>query len=880
MSDRFDRWFRPEEFARRQIDDEIAAHLAARHAHLVAQGFGDEEARLEAIRRFGDVRTARAALLERARARHRRIAWRDRLEQVRQDFRFVWRGLWRQPAFTLGVTVTLALGLGINAAVFRVADQVLVRPPAGVSRPHEIRRVEAMVTLGGGSPQRATIFSYPDAVRVIDGQVFERAATYSLPRIQADESGRELGVSHVDAGYFELLGVHPHLGRFFDAAETRPGTMPSVAVVSRDYWVGSLGARPMEGGLSVRLGARTYRVVGIAPRHFTGIEADPAAIWLPLGDAEFGRGSINGVAFPWYRADMMRALRIVGRLGPSGEDATRQRLTAALAMPEAPFSMSKRDGALSTIVPVGDNARAASVNAMLVRLGAVAAVVLMIACGNAINLLLARGLRRSREVAIRVAVGASRWRVARLLLAESVVLAAIGGLAATLCGLWTAEALRRLIFPDSRWTADAIDLRTLLFTGGIAALAGLVAGIVPAVQATRTGCITALKEARSPGGRAGRTQAALIVVQTALSIALLVGCGLLVGSLARLNAVDLGFDPAGLVLWSSGRSELPASRVAELSERVRALPGVRGAALTSIAPFGATAMIDITVPGSSFVPESAHDNPLYMAVSPEFFSTMGMRVLRGRALSADDAAGADPVAVVNEAMARRFWGTASPFESCIIAPPNPCARVVGVVTDVSDTPGAAAAPMRFYLPLAQSASDAQAIIVLTDAAGVPALVAQIRALVQTARPPTIDIVADGISRALHPWRTAAWLFTALGAIALILACVGIYSVMSYLVAERMHEMGLRLALGATAGGIVGLVLRTGLRLIGLGAALGLAVAAAFGNLLESLLYQVSAREPLVYGLAALALLALGTASMLPAALKAGRADPLETLRAE
>jgi predicted permease len=414
----------------------------------------------------------------------------------------------------------------------------------------------------------------------------------------------------------------------------------------------------------------------------------------------------------------------------------------------------------------------------------------------------------------------------------------------------------------------------------LAVVAGVLVGVAPAVQSTGSGLFRMLKEGRSPGSGGGRTRAALIVMQTALSLALLAASGLLVQSLVRLHALDLGFDPTGLVTIAAGRSELDERALGQMAERLMHRPGVEGVSLASIAPFGATSMVDIKVPGAPFTPASTGDLPLYTATDTNYVRVMRMRVLRGRGFVDSDTAGSEPVALVNESMARRYWGGGSPFESCILAPGETCARVVGVVADVHDTPGGSAAPMRFYVLLRQSSRLAQALVVRADTSRLKDVAAAVPALAGGERPPVIEIVSERVARAVRPWRSAMLLFLSLGAIALALACVGIYSVMNYLVAERLHEMGIRLALGATSRDVVRLVLHRGVTLVGIGVALGIGAAAGLGRLIQALLFQVSTFEPGIYGAAAATMLVLSLAAMLPVALRAARVDPVETLRAE
>jgi len=864
--------------ALREIDEEIQGHLEARIAHLTAQGLSPDAARAEALRRFGDVAAGRAALLAQARRHRLRVRIVVALEQSVQDVRYVGRSLLRSPGFSVGMIATLALGLGINAAVFRVADQVLLRAPAGVRDPHRVVRVETTADFGGG-PQRATSFSYGDAERILAGGAFEAGAMYAAPRRQADR-GREVAVSAVDARYFRLLGVEPVHGRSFLADEARPGTDPRVAVASHAYWERAFGRAPFTGDQTIVLGARTYRVVGVAPPGFSGLELDPTDLWIPLGDGEFGAGSINGVRIPWYHSDMLRAMRVVGRL-PSARTGrvAAGRVTGALSAIDEAMSRPRRTAVLRPIVPAGDAARQGDAHVLLRRLSGAALVVMLLAIANAANLLLARGVGRRSEIGVRLAVGAGRGRIVRLLLAESLLLAAAGGGAAALFGGWTYDALRRLVFPDARWVASAVDLRTFIFIALAAVAAGIGAGLAPALQATRRDVIAALREARAQAPAPRRTRAALVVVQTALSLALVVAAALLVLSLVRLQGVRIGFDPQGLLTVSlSGDLRDPRSRnAAELAERLGDVSGVRGVALASIAPFGSTSMMDITVHGAPFAPEAGDDTPHYAGVSDNYFAVMGMRVLEGRGFAPTDVPGSEPVAVVNASMARRFWGSASPFSSCIQA--DVCARVVGIVENVRDGPGGEA-PMRFYLPLPQTSRPGSSAIVRAEPAAVRPAADTARALLRPGQPGRIEVVADRVARMLRPWQTATVLFVSLGAVALGLASIGLYGIMSYLVSARIPELGIRIALGATPADVTAMVLRSGFRLVAIGGVFGLALAALASRLLNSLVFGVSPLEPAAYAAGCVALFIAAAAAMLPPARRAASIDPVSALRAE
>jgi predicted permease len=466
-------------------------------------------------------------------------------------------------------------------------------------------------------------------------------------------------------------------------------------------------------------------------------------------------------------------------------------------------------------------------------------------------------------------------------------LALCGGAAALLCGTWAASGLQRLLFPDARWTASAWDERTLLFTGLITIAAGALAGLAPVLQWTTPDLVTGLTASRAVGSLKSRTtRASLVVVQIALSLALLVGSGLLVMSLIRLDAVNLGFDPEGLVTVSISPVSLNSIRnrqsspAPEVAARAAASEGVEAVALASVAPFGATRMIDISVPGSPFVPESVRDQPLVNFVSANYFSVMATRVLRGRGFDDRDASGSEPVAVVSDSMARRYWGGTIPEGGCILRYGGPCARVVGTVEDVRDTPGGEAPRMRFYLPLTQVSDLPDAVIVRTDAERASMVAGILRSTAPAGYRATVEVISDRVGRALRPWRTAALLFIAFGAVALVLACIGVYSVMSYIAAERVHELGVRIVLGATARDVLRLVLIDGLRLSVLGGVVGVCGAAVAARYLGSLLFEVSPFEPAIYAIGLLCLTGAGLCAMLPAALRASRVDPVVALRRE
>lgn len=867
-----------DEDRRREIDEELQAHVEARVAHLQAQGLSEADARAEALRRFGNLQTGRARLYAFARADRRRRDVRDRFDSIRQDVRYVFRSLARHPGFALGTIATLAIGLGINSAIFRIADRVLFRAPDGVVDPDRVQRLEAAPPVGGDAP--SALFSYPEGRAAADSGALTQAALTTQPRWLTTEEGREIGVVYVDAAYFGLLGLRPAVGRFLDAGESDPGAAVAVAVVSHHYWQRVLGSTPLD-GLTIMVNGRTATVIGVGPPDFRGIELDPVDVWMPFGMGSFGRGQINGVEIPWYRMTMYRGVQVLGRVDdahPPG--AAEPRLGAALTT--ATGVTEPRRARLVPIVPIGATSLNETSRSLLQRLGGVALIVLLMAIANSAHLLLARGLRRQHEIATRLALGASRARIWRLLMTESVVLALAAGGAAVLSAAWSAAALQRLVMPDGRWSAAGFDYRTLVFTVLLALTAGIAAGLAPAAQALAPGLSNAIKSARSGGSpRTRLTRGLLLAGQTSLSIAMLVAAGLLVLSLVRLTHMPLGFEPANLLTVSlpSGLFGRPAAgdtTASDLAARLaREGPGA-GIALTSVAPFGASKVVSILVPGSTFTPADA-ETPRMAEVDDRYFPVMRTNVLWGRGFRRDDVEG-EPVSVVNTSMAQAYWGAELPPGACVLVRGRACARVVGIVEDVREAPGTAPAPMRFYLPLDTRYVTASTLVLRAPAEGAADLASRVRAMLPATQRAVIEITQDRIDLAVRPWRTATILFVTLGLVALTLACVGIYSIVSHAASERVHEMGVRVALGADARDLIGLVVRSGLRLAAIGGAIGLVGAALGGHLLAALLFDVSPFEPGVYVAAWVGMTLASLVAMLPPARRAARVDAVVALR--
>jgi predicted permease len=541
-----------------------------------------------------------------------------------------------------------------------------------------------------------------------------------------------------------------------------------------------------------------------------------------------------------------------------------------------------------------------------------AAIVLAIACANVTSLLLARAVRRRREHALRVALGAARWRLGSQLLTESLVLAVLAGAGAVLVAQWGGAAAGRALAPDAAWGRWGTDPRLLAVAGVAAAAAGLLTGLVPALHAMRAaaaaGPLTAALRtgARDGGGRRAPMRDALVVAQAALSLVLLVGAGLFARSLQRALALDLGFAadrvlavavdlpgggtaPAAAGDTAAGESPEVAA-YDRLHARLAALPGVRSASLAMSEPFSTTLDARIALAGRDTLALPASGPPRFNVVTPEYFATMGMRLVRGRGITEADGRGAPPVMVVNETMARTLWPGGSPLGQCVVVrefPGRPCAEVVGVVGDVR-VRGAElreGSDMQMYLSLRQDLLKLPLRSLVVRGAGDPAaLAAAVRRAVLDEEPRALRVrvrpLAVSLEPVLRPWRTGAATLAAFGALALLLASLGLYAVVAHDVAQRVREIGVRLALGARGGDVARLVVARGVRLAGAGVVLGVAAALAAGRWVAPLLFETAPYDPGVLGGGAAALLAVAALAGALPAWRAARLAPSSALRTE
>jgi predicted permease len=816
------------------------------------------------------------------------------IRSLTNDLRYAARMFRRGPGATLAAVIVMALGIGANTAIFSLVNALLLQP---LNVTQQERLMSAYTSQVGGRLHGNT--SYPDYLDYKErNDVFSvlAAHTYSPMSLRGVGPPRVVMGQLVSWDYFLALGVEPELGRSFLPEEDETfGTHP-VAILSHATWEGQFGSDPTIVGATIRINDYPFTVIGVAPRGFTGlVTAVEPALWAPLAMAERAlvyTPNIQSRIDPW--------LQLVGRLRPgiavSGAQAALDVLATNLALEYPALNRGKGivleeldSGRLST-----PEATTATRTVMAILMGVVG-FVLLIACLNVAAVQLARTSRRRREIALRQALGASRWRILRQLLVESVALALVAGAV----GLWVAalaiDALQALQ-PQTEFplrTQLPLDARVLGFTLLLAMTAGVLSGLAPALQALRPNQSAALKEqgiSLSQGRSSARWQSALVVAQIALSLALLSGAGLLMRSLHNELSIDPGFDlrngvvvPLNLGFGQHDEAEGEALRK-ELLDRAAALPGIESAALTAFIPLGAIhGHHDVYVEGYEPAPDELMLVKRNM-VSAGYFETMGIRVLSGRAIDQRDTEDATPVAMVNETMARRFWPGRDPVGRSVQADLGITYTVIGMIEDGKYASLRGPSEPYLVLPMTQGEYVQRVNLVVSTRGDPREAIESLRSLVQRIAPglpsPTILTMPQYLSFSVGPVKGPTILVSAFGLLALLLASVGLYGVMYRSVTQRTREFGVRLALGATEHGVVKMVLRQGLITSLIGVGVGLLLALAVTRALASLLLGVSTLDPVVFALVSATMLAIGQlASYLPARF-AARTDPVTTLRAE
>ena len=871
-----------------EVERETRFHLELEKLSLSRDGLAHRDLELAARRTFGNVSYYR----EEARAMTP-LLWLDRL---RQDASYALRGLARAPGFTATVVTTLALGVGLNAAMFSLLDRVFVKPPAGVAAPSELRRlyIDDPHTTYDDSHVFPR-FSYASYQAVRDAfQEVETAAFTPADSVRPNDGGPLLHRSFVSGNYFHVLGVRALVGRLFDEAEARIDMPTPVMIISERLWRDEFGGDRSIIGRRVKTGLIEFTIIGVVADPFAGVELSAADAWAPLNS--FGGGRLSLIDASWFRTSSP-LLRVIARVNrTSGESQLIARGTAALRNARAAdgaLPLSEARLAIGSIVAARGPTKNESEVSMSVRLGAVAVIVLLISCANVGNLLLMRANRRRREIAVRRALGVSRWRLYEQVIAESLLLAFLGGAAALVVGGWGGALMRKLLFPSINWAGGAIDLRAVGFVAVASIVVGTLVGLAPAFAGSRVDIISSLRAGSLEGAyRRSALSSSLLVAQTALSIVLLIGAGLFVRSLVNVQSIDLGFDTPELLFANVGVTAQqrfgpeaqPAFERVEVA--IRRVPGVESTALSNTGPMGGYSGTRIFRPNGDSLAHS-DELPTYVSVSPDYFATVGLRLRRGRLFTDADRAGSAPVMIVNERMANQLWPGESAVGQCLVLAKvgNPCVQVVGVVDDAHRMQIVEAPASQYYRPLSQRSSySAPVLIVRARHDRMRLVVAEVRHQMKLAFPEAeviqVRTVEQMLDRELHPWRLGAQLFSMFGILALLVAAIGVYSIVAYGVSRRTHEMGIRVALGAEVIDILRLVVVEGMVIVGLGIAVGIAGAFALGRFVAALLYGITPHDPMTMAIATLVLATCAVVACLIPAGRASRVDPVQALRAE
>lgn len=879
------------------VEDELAFHLDQRAAELERAGLSPAAARAEAERRFGGVSGARRQLatIDRRRERgQRRAEW---WEGIVHDVRYALRGLRRQPGFAAAVVLALGFGLGATAAMFGIVDRLLLRPPAHVRAPEDVGRLYFTETFSWAGVVTQESTSYPDFVTLRDHTRAVRQVAAYFPRALSVGRGRDAQqVRSIAASgaYFPLLGVRPVLGRFFGPAEDALPTGQRVAVISDGFWRRRFGADSSVLGRTIELDQTAFTVIGVAPAGFTGVGLNAVDVWVPLstvGAHTIGEG--------WEHFGGWRWIRLLARRTPG---YTREQANAEMttiyraALQERGHPDSTATVTVGSIIAARgphDGGSGVSEARISLWLGGVAVFVLLIACANAVNLLLARAVRRRREIGVRLALGVSRGRLVRQLLVEGLLLAVLGGVAGLTIARWGGGVLRALLLPGVSWHESLFDTRLLGLAGGLVLLVAMVTGLAPAAHALSQNLIGSVKAGarEGPSGRS-RVRQGLVLLQATLSVVLLVGAGLFVRSLRNVRGIPLGFDASRVLLVDLNLTDADAETrdalFQQARDRVARLPVVERASVALSAPFWSSFSTGLRVPGLDSLPTSQDGGPYVNAVTPEFFATMGTPILRGRGFSEADGRSAPRVAIVSETFARMVWPREDAIGKCLILGSDTaaCSTVVGIAADARRQSLTGDAPvMQYYTPLAQEQSPGVMRVLFVRVRGDldKALVAVRRETQSVSADlpyPTVRYLADLVEPEIRPWKLGATLFSIFGAVALALAALGLYSVVAYSVAQRVHEMGVRVALGARGGDLARLVVRQTLWVVAVGLAVGLVAAVIAGRWAQPLLFHVSPRDPVVLGAVTGTLLLVGVLASLAPARRAARVSPAEVLKAE
>jgi putative ABC transport system permease protein len=892
-------FWRRREALERELRDEIQAHVELLAHDLEHEGLSPAEALAAARRQVGNA--------GRVREESRDFWGFPAVDIVLQDLRYALRALVRSPGFTGTVVVTLALGIGANAAMFGVIDRLMFRPFPYMREPAQVNRVYLQTLFRGRVRTNSTIpyTRYLDLKRFTT--TFSQYAALSEWRVAVGtgDEARVRKIAGVSASFFDFFDARPVVGRFFVAAEDSVPLGALVAVLSHAFWMTEFGGRDVT-GQTLQVGSLPYTLIGVAPEGFVGtVSGRQPDLFVPVttvpANIDRSNRSAYFVDYRWDWVDVM-----VRRKSGVSEAMASANLTSALIQSRnaaravnpavLPDSVA-RPRAIASALKDAAGPDAGLESRTLLWVTGVAGIVLLIACANVANLMFARVLRRRREIAVRLALGVSKRRLVAQFLTESLLLAALGCIGGLVVAQWAGVAIRRLLLPEGSPFNLMADWRTLSVAAGCAVSAAVLTAFGPAVLATRADLAASLKAGVREGTyHRSRTRSALLIVQGALSVVLLVGAGLFVRSLHNVLAIPLGFDATPVLevipdfrgLQTDSATTVAVRR--RLLAAAQALPGVEYAARVNTHLFFNNST-DLRVSGVDSVARLGRFN--FQMSTPDYFKVMRTRIVRGRAFTDADREGTPPVVVVSEAMARVLWPGRDPIGQCIqvgwgapgSADTKPCTTVVGVAEDAAHQSLTDNERFVYYLAVDQQSPASASTFLLRMAGPNPsAQIERVRHELQKVMPGQGFVVVRPVQEVVddqsRSWRLGATMFVAFGGLALLVAAVGLYGVIGYNVARRMHELGVRIALGAQSRDVVRLVVGQGISFAFAGVAIGLGLALVAARWIQPLLFQQSARDPVTYAAVGGLIVLVGLVASAVPAMRASRADPNSALRSD
>ncbi|MFZ0821596.1 MAG: ABC transporter permease [Candidatus Acidiferrales bacterium] len=873
----------------RELADEIESNLQLHIEDNLRRGMPQEEARRQAVLKFGGVESAKESYRDR-----RGIPF---LDHLFQDVRYALRTFRRNPIFTLAIVATLALGIGVNVTMFSVVDALLFRMPDHVRAPEQLVDVSLQTSDLG----EAGIFDcYPGYLRLAGNSRLLDVAAQSHMQMDFGRGtdAREIQSRMVSYTYFDLLGVQMAIGRPFSKDEDNPAAGAHVVVLSYAFWQQQFGGDPQILNREVWMGDYQFTVIGIAPKGFNGAGFTTFDAWLPIADEPLfygGRGIFTNEGARWL--DTIARPHPGVSLKQAEAEATGLYVHSGGAPGGTVLLTPHFDSRLETL---SENSR------ISLWISGVAFVVLLIGCANVTNLFLVRATQRRQEMAVRLQLGASRARLIRQLLVESLLLSTVGGAAALIIAFWARTMAQRVLFPRDFYPGSFFNWRLLAIGICLTVLTGLASGFAPAWRLSRPVVMEALKS----GGHGrllvgSKLRSSLLVTQVALTLTLTIGAGLFIESLRNADSYDRGFEPGRVLLATMdlGREGYkPADVLAiydHLSERARSLPQVESTAIATTIPMFGGMYTDVSVPPRVSGPDSVM--VAKSAVTADYFSAFGVKILQGRGFLPTDRAGAEKVLIVNQALAHDFWPGESPIGKCLIfsGAKNVCTTVIGVVSDQiislaaghtfsRNTGSPAMNTADAYVPMDQYLSEEDPISpngILIRTRGNTAVAARNVFLAMASVAPGSRYVnvrpfSELFNYQTRTWRLGASMFGFFGSLALLLSTVGIYGVLAFLVRQRTNEIGIRMALGAMPQNILRLIVWQGMKFVLLGLAIGIGAALGLSRLMASMLFEVKPTNAASYVVACGVLVFVALVACLLPAWRAARVDPSTSLRYE